>query len=310
MTTTDRHIVEIKQVYKKYGELTAVNGVSLDIKKGECFGLLGPNGAGKSTLMKMMYGSSLLSEGELYVLGLNVKKFADEIKTRIGVVPQDDGLDTDFSVSDNLRLCAEYNNIKKDVAEEKIRTLLRLVRLEDQENQAIESLSGGMRRRLALARGLVNSPEVLFLDEPTTGLDPQARLWIWDFFKNIKQMNGTVILTTHYMEEAEQVCDRIAIMDHGKILALGTPRDLIREHVGVDVVEFEANSVDINYYLGRLKQAGLNFQTFQNTVCVMLKEGQKADQVLAQISSDKIVMRKPSLNDVFLKLAGHHLRDS
>jgi len=307
--SNDRHIVEIKQVYKKFGELVAVNGVSLEIKKGECFGLLGPNGAGKSTLMKMMYGSILLSDGELYVLGLNVKKFADEIKTRIGVVPQDDGLDSDFSVSDNLRLCAEYNNIKKDTAEERIRTLLRLVRLEDQEAQPIEHLSGGMRRRLALARGLVNSPEVLFLDEPTTGLDPQARLWIWDFFKNIKQMNGTLILTTHYMEEAEQVCDRIAIMDHGKILALGTPGELIKEHVGEEVVEFNTNTVDLNYYLGRLKQAGLSFQTFQNTVCVMLKNGQKAEQVLSSISSDKIVVRKPSLNDVFLKLSGHQLRD-
>lgn len=309
ITMTDRHIIEIKQVYKKYGDLIAVNGINLEIKKGECFGLLGPNGAGKSTLMKMMYGSCLVTEGELYVLGLNVKKNADEIKSRIGVVPQDDGLDTDFSVIDNLRLCAEYHNIKKETAEERIRTLLRLVRLEEQFDQPIEHLSGGMKRRLALARGLVNSPEVLFLDEPTTGLDPQARLWVWDFFNNVKQMNGTLILTTHYMEEAEQICDRIAIIDHGQVLALGTPAGLIRDNVGTEVVEFETNATDINYYLGRLKQSGFSFQTYQNSVRVMLKEGQHSEQVLSLISSSRITLRKPTLNDVFLKLSGSQLRN-
>lgn len=301
--------VELKDLTKKYDENLVVDGINLEIPKGECFGLLGPNGAGKSTTMKMMYCSVLVSSGELYVLGLNVKKNFREIKNRIGVVPQEDGLDPDFSVLENLLVYASYHEIPKTMASGKAQSLLRSMRLEEYSERSVETLSGGMKRRLAIARGLMNSPEVLFLDEPTTGLDPQARLWIWDFIRNLKNEKSTVILTTHYMEEAERLCDRVAIMDHGRILAIGKPSDLILEHIGIEVVEFETNPVDLNYYVGRLREGGYSYQVIQDTVMILINPTQEGRKAIELIASDKILIRKPTLNDVFLKLAGHQLRD-
>ena len=301
--------IEIKDLTKKYDDRVAVDGINLEIYKGECFGLLGPNGAGKSTTMKMMYCSALVTSGELYVLGLNVKKNYREIKSRIGVVPQEDGLDPDFTVLENLSVYASYHNIPAAEADLRAQALLRLMKLEEYQDRSVETLSGGMKRRLAIARGLINSPEVIFLDEPTTGLDPQARLWIWDFFKHLKSEKSTLVLTTHYMEEAEQMCDRVAIIDNGKILTIGKPKDLIRDLIGKEVVEFDTNPVDLNYYLGRLRAEGFAYQVIKDTVSVLVKENQEGRRVVDLIASDKIFIRKPTLNDVFLKLAGHQLRD-
>ncbi|XGC80982.1 ABC transporter ATP-binding protein [Bdellovibrio bacteriovorus] len=301
--------IEIKDLTKKYADKVAVDGINLEIYKGECFGILGPNGAGKSTTMKMMYCSALVTSGELYVLGLNVKKNYREIKTRIGVVPQEDGLDPDFTVLENLLVYASFHNIPKADAELRAQALLRLMKLEEYKDRSVETLSGGMKRRLAIARGLINSPEVIFLDEPTTGLDPQARIWIWDFFKNLKSQKSTLVLTTHYMEEAEQMCDRVAVIDNGKILTIGKPKDLIRDLIGKEVVEFDTNPVDLNYYLGRLRSEGYSYQVIKDTVSVLIKENQEGRKVVDLIASDKIFIRKPTLNDVFLKLAGHQLRD-
>jgi lipooligosaccharide transport system ATP-binding protein len=301
--------IEIKDLTKKYDDKVAVDGIDLEIYKGECFGLLGPNGAGKTTAMKMMYCSALVTSGELYVLGLNVKKNFREIKSRIGVVPQEDGLDPDFTVLENLLVYASFHNIPAAEADLRAQALLRLMKLEEYQDRSVETLSGGMKRRLAIARGLINSPEVIFLDEPTTGLDPQARLWIWDFFKHLKSEKSTLVLTTHYMEEAEQMCDRVAIIDNGKILTIGKPRDLIRELIGKEVVEFDTNPVDLNYYLGRLRAEGFAYQVIKDTVSVLVKENQEGRRVVDLIASDKIFIRKPTLNDVFLKLAGHQLRD-
>lgn len=301
--------IEIKDLTKKYEDKIAVNGMNLEIYKGECFGLLGPNGAGKTTTMKMMYCSALVTSGELYVLGLNAKKNFREIKSRIGVVPQEDGLDPDFTVLENLLVYATYNNIPDDEADLRSQSLLRLMKLEEYQDRSVETLSGGMKRRLAIARGLINSPEVVFLDEPTTGLDPQARIWIWDFFKHLKSEKNTIVLTTHYMEEAEQMCDRVAIMDEGKILVVGKPKDLIKELIGKEVVEFDTNPVDLNYYLGRLRSEGFAYQVIKDTVSILIKENQEGRNAVNLIASDKIFIRKPTLNDVFLKLAGHQLRD-
>ena len=301
--------IEIKDLRKKYEDKIAVDGINLEIYKGECFGLLGPNGAGKTTAMKMMYCSALITSGELYILGLNAKKNAREIKSRIGVVPQEDGLDPDFTVLENLLVYATYNNIHKEEAHLRSQSLLRLMRLDEYQDRSVETLSGGMKRRLAIARGLINSPDVVFLDEPTTGLDPQARIWILDFFKHLKSEKSTIILTTHYMEEAEQMCDRVAIMDEGKILVVGKPQDLIAELIGKEVVEFDTNPVDLNYYLGRLRAEGFAYQVIKNTVSILIKEAQDGRQAVSLIASDKIFIRKPTLNDVFLKLAGHQLRD-
>lgn len=301
--------IEIKDLTKRYDDKVAVDGISLEIFKGECFGLLGPNGAGKSTTMKMMYCSALVSSGELYVLGLNVKKNFREIKSRIGVVPQEDGLDPDFTVLENLIVYARYHNMSRSDAEMKAQALLRMMRLEEYQDRSVDTLSGGMRRRLAIARGLINSPELIFLDEPTTGLDPQARIWIWDFFKQLKSEKTTLVLTTHYMEEAEQMCDRVAIIDEGKILTVGRPADLIKDLIGKEVVEFSTNPVDLNYYLGRLRAGGYTYQVIKDTVSVLVKENQEGRKVVDLIASDKIFIRKPTLNDVFLKLAGYQLRD-
>lgn len=302
-------VIEMKDLTKRYEDKIAVAGLDLEIYKGECFGLLGPNGAGKSTAMKMMYCSALVTSGELYVLGLNVKKNYREIKSRIGVVPQEDGLDPDFTVMENLLVYSSFHKIPLPEAELRAEALIRLMKLEEYKDRSVETLSGGLKRRLAIARGLINSPEIVFLDEPTTGLDPQARIWIWDFFKQLKSEKSTIILTTHYMEEAEQMCDRVAIIDNGKILTVGAPRDLIRELIGKEVVEFDTNPVDLNYYLGRLQAEGYNYQVIKNTVSVLIKEEQEGRKVMDLVASDKIFIRKPTLNDVFLKLAGHHLRD-
>jgi lipooligosaccharide transport system ATP-binding protein len=302
-------VVQIKNVVKKYDDRTALSGISLEIFKGECFGLLGPNGAGKSTTMKLMYGSARLTSGEMYVLGLNVKKNEREIKSRIGVVPQDDGLDVDLTVQENLLIYANYHRIDRKIAYDRTLTLIKMMKLEDYQDRPVETLSGGLRRRLVIARGLINNPEILFLDEPTAGLDPQSRLWIWDFFQQLKEQKSTIVMTTHYMEEAERICDRIAIIDQGRILDLDAPESLIRKHIGKEVVEFECNPQDASYYTGRLAAAGFEYQVMHRSVSVLIGHNQESRQVMGLVASDRIVIRKATLNDVFLKLAGHHLRD-
>lgn len=305
----DRCAVEIKEAVKLYGDRRVVDGISLEIKKGECFGLLGPNGAGKTTTMKMMYGSALLTGGEMYVLGLNVRSHIREIKSRIGVVPQEDGLDPDFTVLQNLLVFASYHDMRPAAARQKSLELLKWLRLDEYSERGVDTLSGGLKRRLAIARSLLNNPEMIFLDEPTTGLDPQARVWIWDFFRSLKRQNASIVLTTHYMEEAEQMCDRVAMMDQGKIIAIGEPQALIHEHIGREVVEFDSKPADVSYYLGRLKTGGFEFQPIHNTVSVFVKSHQESKTVLELVSGDRITIRRPTLNDVFLKLAGSHLRD-
>lgn len=301
--------IEIKGLKKRYDDKTVVNDVSLEIVKGECFGLLGPNGAGKSTTMKTMYCSAQFTEGEIYVLGLNVKKNYQEIKSRIGVVPQEDGLDPDFTVFENLLLFSRYHGMDPMLADKRIRELIHELRLEEFRNRNVETLSGGIRRRVAIARGLINNPELVILDEPTTGLDPQARFFMWDTIRNLRQDGHTVVLTTHYMEEAEALCDRVAIMDEGKILAIDNPAKLIEEYIGVEVVEFETTNVDMAYYLGRLKQNNYRYQVIKNTVSVHISRGQEGRGVMEIVTSPKITIRKPTLNDVFLTISGHDLRD-
>jgi len=301
-------VIEAKGLVKRYTDKNAVDGIDFEVQQGEIFGLLGPNGAGKSSILKMMYGSSTITAGELYVLGLSAKKNFREIKSRVGVVPQDDGLDSDFTVLENLMLFSGYHLLDKQVARQRAEDLLRLMRLEEKRDKLIPTLSGGFRRRLAIARGMINNPEVLFLDEPTSGLDPQARIWIWEFLQKIKVEMGTVVLTTHYMEEAEKICDRIAIIDRGKMLAMGTPKDLIRAKIGTEVVELAVPQKDLSYYLGRLRENKFRYHVIGNSVNVHLDEGQKNQDVLTLVYSEQVTIRRPNLNDVFLRLTGHDLR--
>ena len=302
-------VVEAKGLLKKIQDHVIVNGVSFQIMQGECFGILGPNGAGKTTTMKMIYGSSLIDGGELSILGLNAKYNRREIKARIGVVAQEDGLENEFTVRENLLLFSQYHGVDKDVAIRRSENLLKLMRLEEHADQFVQTLSGGMKRRLAIARGMVNHPELLILDEPTAGLDPQARIRIWNFVRHLKEQMGTVIMTTHYMEEAEQVCDRIAIMDRGKILGIGEPQKLIREQIGHQVVEISIPKSDLQYYLARLQSKNFQFQVIENKVNVHLGEHENALDVLNLVQGLKVTLRNPSLSDIFLKLAGHDLRD-
>lgn len=301
--------IEIKNVTKKFEERSILSDLSFEVYKGECFGLLGPNGAGKSTTMRLMYGACELVQGELYILGLNAKKNLREIKALIGVMPQEDGLDTEFSALENLLVYSSYYSIPPRVGYERSEELLRQIRLDDRADSPVEQLSGGMKRRLAFARALLHRPQILFLDEPTTGLDIQSRLWLHEAIKSLKNEGTTITLTTHYIEEAEALCDRVAIIDHGKLLAIGTPKDLIASHIGKEVVEFDSSIEDRTYYLNRLRSMGYLYQVIENRVIVMILQNQDAQQVLSAISSSHIQIRKPSLSDVFLKLSGTQLRD-
>jgi lipooligosaccharide transport system ATP-binding protein len=299
-------IVEARALLKKYQEKAVVNKIRLDIYRGECFGILGPNGAGKSTTLKMIYGATIPTEGDLFINGLNVVSDILRVKSRMGVVPQEDGLDPDFSVLDNLLVYASFFRIPPKLAKTRARELLRFMHLDEYDDRPVEHLSGGMKRRLAIARALLSEPEFLVLDEPTTGLDPQARQWIWDSLTSLKERGKTLILTTHYMEEAEQLCDRIIIMDKGEILAEGTPKDLIRKHVGREVVEFRVESEDVEYHLQQVRKK-FDYQVLNNRIRVFVPLNMEGREIIASISTPNIEVRPARLDDVFIKLAGYEL---
>jgi lipooligosaccharide transport system ATP-binding protein len=301
-------LIEAKRLTKRFGDLTAVNEIDFKIFKGECFGFLGPNGAGKTTTMRMTHCVLPLSSGELTVAGLNVANKGREIKKMIGVAPQENNLDPDFTVFHNLIVYARYFDIPKAEARRRAEELLRFVRLEEKREVIIEQLSIGMKRRLILARALLNNPQILILDEPTTGLDPQARHLIWDKIRNLQKQGVTIVLTSHYMEEAAQLCDRLIVMDQGKIIEEGKPSDLVRKHVGEEVLEV-AHDEKVMELLkqtfpdARMEVVGEKIHVFTN----------QSRGVFAKILSDvpfkEAVVRDANLEDVFLKLTGRLLRE-
>ena len=301
-------LVEAENLTKKFGSLIAVDNVDFEIFKGESFGFLGPNGAGKTTTMKMIQTVSPLTEGKLTLMGMDVKAHGREIKGIVGVAPQEDNLDPDFTVFQNLIFYARYFDIPKEKAKTKADELLRFMQLKEKRDVVITSLSGGMRRRLILARALMNEPQILILDEPTTGLDPQARHLIWTKIRNLQKQGVTVILTTHYMDEAAQLCDRITIMDHGKIIEKGKPADMVKEHVGEEVLEVlhseEAMACLKQYFPdARFDVVGDKIQVFANKPRGVLAK------VLEEASFKGALIRDSNLEDVFLNLAGRSLRD-
>lgn len=301
--------LEARNLVKTFGDSKALNGISFQVRQGECFGLLGPNGAGKSTTLKMIYGHIQPTSGELFVLGMNVKDAGREIRSRIGVVPQDEGLDTELTVLENLLIFSKYFGIEWNVAKGRALDLLKMMRLDEKLDERVENLSGGFRRRLAIARSLMNHPDLLILDEPTVGLDPQVRIWMWGFLQKIKEQNKTLILTTHYMDEAEALCDRLAIVDKGRILAVGSPQELIETHLAHEMVEFEAKTSEIGYFINRLKEKKLRYFVVGDQVYVPFKEEKAARDLVSQIQSKRIAIRKTTLSDVFLSLTGHDLKD-
>ena len=301
-------MIESVGLTKNYGNKLAVNRVSFNVKPGECFGILGPNGAGKTSTFKMIYGSSNITEGELFLDGLSVKSHTKKVKSLLGVVPQDNGLDPDFTVMDNLLIFASYYGVSRADALVKSKELLRRMHLEDTENSPVDELSGGMKRRLAIARALITDPKIILLDEPTTGLDPQARLWIGNELQELKKQGKTLVLTTHYMEEAETLCDRIIIMNKGEVVAEGKPNDLIKSHVGSEVVEFEVAGGDLQYHIEQIR-GRFPYQVNRNRLQIHLQESKDSKDLISQITSEQILVRKASLNDVFLKIAGYEITD-
>lgn len=294
-----------KHLQKDFKGVNVVN-VNLEIMRGECFGFLGPNGAGKSTTMKMIYGQAVPSHGELFVLGLNAKKDMPRIRSKIGVVPQEDGLDTDFNSEENLKIFASYHGIEADIAQTRADHLLLEMKLSENKYKHVESLSGGMKRRLTIARAMINQPELLILDEPTTGLDPQARLWIWNYFENLKKQQKTIILSTHYMEEAERLCDRVAIFHEGKILDCANPKELIRKHIGFEVVEIETEGSS-GYWNNLLKQTSYKYQEYDKKVFVFLPNTLERQKFVSQVQNAHYLIRLANLNDVFLNLTGYQI---
>jgi lipooligosaccharide transport system ATP-binding protein len=292
---------------KSFGPLEVVSGVNLAVESGECFGLLGPNGAGKTTTLKLCLGLIEPDAGEMALLGEPVPQRAREARRRVGVVPQFDNLDPDFTVAENLLVYGRYFGMRSREIAARVPELLDFAGLAGRGDARINTLSGGMKRRLTLARALVNDPQIVFMDEPTTGLDPQARHLIWERLRRLTQQGKTLVLTTHFMEEAERLCNRLAIMDHGRIITEGSPRALIAEHIEPHVVEvhgngFEAWMEEARSLCPRVERAG-------DTVFCYTGE---VEPILRNLSgkSDLTYLHRPaSLEDVFLKLTGRDLRD-
>ena len=307
--------ISAKSLTKNYGKFCAVDNVSLDITKGICFGLLGPNGAGKTTMIQMIQASSPITNGKLEVLGMDTISDSREIRKKIGVIPQEDNLDPDFSVRYNLLVYARYFGIGLDEAKEKAEELLKKVELTDKADQEINNLSGGMKRRLIVARGMINEPELLILDEPTTGLDPQARHSVWDQIRIFKNKGKTVLLTTHYMDEAEILCDELAIMDSGRILIQGNPKELIKKTIGDDAAELVALSLGKDEETLNLieKKCKLMKVSFSRVTDRIILYGKEIENIISEFKDEKnltdIIRRRATLEDVFLNLTGRQLRD-
>jgi len=277
------------------------------VSPGESFGLLGPNGAGKTTTIRMIYGFSPMSGGELDVFGLDIEKDWREIRRRIGVCQQEDNLDPDLSVGENLEVFAGYFGIGNQEARARAEQLLEFTELARRRESKVDELSGGMKRRLILARALINRPELLILDEPTTGLDPQARHQVWQRLDDLKAQGLTILLTTHYMEEASRLCDRLIIIDHGKILVEGKPLDLIHEHVGREVVEVSFPSDRLRKFV---RQETIEHEDLGNRLIVYVQDGQDLyHRISRQYCEEGCTLRLASLEDVFLKLTGRGLRE-
>ena len=304
-------IVTAQNLTKRYGSVVAVDHIDFEVRTGELLGLLGPNGAGKSTTMRMVYQVTPVDDGRLDVFGLASGRRARQIKQRLGVVPQIDNLDEELDVADNLRMYARFNGISGEDAERRVDELLEFVELTGKRDADVGSLSGGMKRRLTLARGLLNRPELLILDEPTTGLDPQVRIALWDKLEALRGEGTTVLMSTHYMDEAERLCDRVILMDQGTILAEGDPRTLVAEHIAPQVVEARARGDALAPYERLADRADRRLVRTAERVSVFVEDGREALEQLARDGAnvDRAFVRPSNLEDVFLELTGRHLRE-
>jgi lipooligosaccharide transport system ATP-binding protein len=301
-------LIEAENLTKKFGDLIAVGNINFEVFKGECFGFLGPNGAGKTTTMKMVHCVLPLTSGRLAVAGMDVTKHAREIKKMIGVASQEDNLDPDFTVFHNLMVYARYFDIPNEDAQKRAEELLKFVQLEEKRNVVIDQLSAGMKRRLILARALINEPQILILDEPTTGLDPQGRHLIWDKIRSLQKQGVTIILTTHYMDEAAQLCDRTLIIDNGKVIEEGRPSDLVKKHVGEEVLEVAYDEEVLKLLRNALPDARLEVNSDRIQVFTNQPRG-VFTSILNKFSFKATMIRDANLEDVFLKLTSRRLRE-
>ena len=310
--TADAPLIEGRGLVKRFGDHTAVDGIDFRVERGEAFGFLGANGAGKSSTMRMIGCVSPVSGGELRVLGMDPARDGATIRGRLGVVPQEDSLDTELTVWDNLMIYGRYFGLSRAVIRERAGELLAFAQLEERRDDKVDPLSGGMKRRLTIARALVNRPELLLLDEPTTGLDPQARHMLWERLHRLKLDGVTLVLTTHYMDEAEQLCDRLVIMGAGRIVAEGSPQALIARHATREVVELRyAGPGVLADALPHLAPLGRRVEPLADRVLVYTDDGERATAALADHTArpTSTYVRRSTLEDVFLILTGRTLED-
>jgi lipooligosaccharide transport system ATP-binding protein len=310
------HVIEASGLTKRFGDFTAVDAIDVHVQRGESFGFLGPNGAGKSSTMRMIGAVSPPTEGHLRVLGMDPQVDGPAIRARLGVVPQEDTLDMELTVAENLLIYGRYFGLSRDVLDRRVKELLTFVQLDERADHHVEPLSGGMKRRLTIARSLINEPDMVLLDEPTTGLDPQARHVLWDRLYRLKQRGVTLILTTHYMDEAEQLCDRLVVMDHGRIVAEGAPSALIAQHVTREVLELRVNGqvegeVDTARLEASLDGVGDRVEVLPDRVLVYANDAEAAHRAVLDrgLNPASVLTRRSTLEDVFLALTGRTLVD-
>jgi len=302
-------VISARGLTKRYGAFTAVDGIDFDIAPGESFGFLGPNGAGKSTTMRMIAATSTRTDGTLSVLGLDANHHGPEIRAQLGIVPQGDMLDEELRVIDNLYVYGRYFGLPRAYVKARSEELLDFAQLREKRTARVDGLSGGMKRRLTIARGLINNPKVMLLDEPTTGLDPQARHVLWDRLFRLKEEGVTLVVTTHFMDEAEQLCDRLIVVDKGRIMAEGTPASLIREHSSREVLEVRFGSARNEAAAGRLEGIGERQELLPDRVLIYADNGEQALQAVTERGLEPVtsLVRRSSLEDVFLRLTGRSL---
>jgi lipooligosaccharide transport system ATP-binding protein len=308
---SDTALIEARGLVKRFGQFAAVAGIDVEVRRGEAFGFLGPNGAGKSSTMRMIGCTSPVTEGTLRVFGLDPATHGKQIRARLGVVPQADQLDAELSVLENLVIYGRYFDIPRSECKRRAAELLEFVQLTERATSKVEPLSGGMKRRVTIARSLMNEPDLLLLDEPTTGLDPQARHVLWDRLYRLKQQGVTLVLTTHYMDEAEQLCDRLVVMDGGLVVAEGSPQQLIAEHSTREVLELRYPAGTNEGRSPAVEDIGERVEVLPDRILVYADDGEKA---LAMVhdrgaSPESALVRRSSLEDVFLRLTGRTLVD-
>lgn len=300
------NVVQATNAVKRFGEFEAVRSMSFHVKEREFFALLGPNGAGKTSMIRMLYGFSPITSGEVRVFGMNVQTEWRTIRGRIGVCQQENTLDPDLTVEQNLRLFASYFSIPGNTARERTEELLDFFALSHKRDAKVMELSGGMARRLMLARAIISKPDLLILDEPTTGLDPQSRHQVWERLRRLKSQGLTLMLTTHYMEEAEFLCDRLIIMDHGEVLVEGTPKALIARHVGGSVIEVDDPDEAVMRFI---REKNLSHDALERRVLIYADDAELELAVREKFCSHACTFRPASLEDVFLRLTGRELRE-